>query len=96
MGQSCDTLSFKDVAEGALPSIVTDLSCQEDWEANGETTSNTVSVNPENVKIEMVVCSFALHLIENSSELFALLWQLSMTIRWLVVIAPHKKPDVWF
>jgi hypothetical protein len=42
----------------------------------------------------MVICSFALHLIDNPSELFALLWELSTKSRWLVILAPHKKPEV--
>ncbi|KAF4581509.1 hypothetical protein EYR40_009796 [Pleurotus pulmonarius] len=42
----------------------------------------------------MVFCSFALHLIENPSELFALLWELSTKCKWLIVIAPHKKPEI--
>ncbi|KAF9236521.1 hypothetical protein BU15DRAFT_89137 [Melanogaster broomeanus] len=41
-----------------------------------------------------LVCSFALHLIESSSELFALLWELSTKARWLIVLAPHKKPEI--
>ncbi|KAM6494129.1 hypothetical protein JOM56_010490 [Amanita muscaria] len=81
-GLACDMISFKDVAEGCLPCTVTDLSRQ-----GGQ-------ADREDMEIEMVVCSFALHLIESSSELFALLWQLSTRARWLVVIAPHKKPEV--
>ncbi|KIJ59464.1 hypothetical protein HYDPIDRAFT_118440 [Hydnomerulius pinastri MD-312] len=46
------------------------------------------------MEIDMVICSFALHLIESASELFALLWELSTKARWLVVLAPHKKPEV--
>lgn len=42
----------------------------------------------------MVICSFALHLIESPSELFALLWELSTKSRWLIILAPHKKPEV--
>lgn len=42
----------------------------------------------------MVVCSFALHLVESSSELFALLRELSTKALWLVVLAPHKRPEV--
>jgi cell division inhibitor SulA len=41
----------------------------------------------------MVVCSFALHLVPES-EMFPLCWELSTKVRWLVVIAPHKKPEV--
>lgn len=44
--------------------------------------------------IDMVICSFALHLIETPSELFALLWELSTRCRWLVILAPHKRPEV--
>ena len=44
--------------------------------------------------IDVVVCSFALHLVESSSELFALLRELSTKALWLVVLAPHKKPEV--
>ncbi|KAG6372858.1 hypothetical protein JVT61DRAFT_7292 [Boletus reticuloceps] len=45
-------------------------------------------------RIDIVVCSFALHLIESSSELFALLRELSTKAVWLVVLAPHKKPEI--
>lgn len=44
--------------------------------------------------VAMVVCSFALHLIDSPSALFALLCALSYKARWLVVLAPHKKPEV--
>ena len=45
-------------------------------------------------KVDMVICSFALHLVDSSSELFSLLWALSLKAKWLVVLAPHKKPEV--
>lgn len=44
--------------------------------------------------LEMVICSFALHLLEDPSQTFALLWELSRKASWLIVIAPHKKPEV--
>ncbi|KAG6887252.1 hypothetical protein C0992_013152 [Termitomyces sp. T32_za158] len=28
------------------------------------------------------------------SELFSLLWELSSKARWLVILAPHKKPEI--
>lgn len=59
------------------------------------TELDTILPASEDAKIEMTVCSFALHLIESNSELFALLWELSTKTRWLIVIAPHKKPEVW-
>ncbi|BGP15851.1 hypothetical protein JCM10213_005664 [Rhodosporidiobolus nylandii] len=43
---------------------------------------------------DIVVISFALHLVESSSELWALLTELAKRARWLVVTAPHKKPDI--
>ena len=49
----------------------------------------------EGTTVDMVICSFALHLI-TPSELFALLWQLSTKATWLIIIAPHKKPEVNF
>lgn len=42
----------------------------------------------------MTICSFALHLIRNPSQLFSLLYQLSLKSRWLIVIAPGKQPEI--
>jgi hypothetical protein len=46
------------------------------------------------VVYDLVICSFALHLLTEPSELFALLYELSTKCRWLAVVAPHKKPEV--
>ncbi|OCF61346.1 hypothetical protein L486_00994 [Kwoniella mangroviensis CBS 10435] len=43
---------------------------------------------------DMIICSFALHLVTSPSELFALLYELSGKAKWLVIIAPHKKPEI--
>ncbi|KAJ3179027.1 hypothetical protein HDU85_004982 [Gaertneriomyces sp. JEL0708] len=43
---------------------------------------------------DMIVCSFALHLVTDNSELFSLLWELSSKARWLVIIAPGKRPEI--
>lgn len=43
---------------------------------------------------DLIICSFALHLLTEPSELFALLYELSTKCRWLAVIAPHKKPEI--
>jgi len=43
---------------------------------------------------DMIICSFALHLLTDPSELFALLDELSRRATWLVIVAPHKKPEV--
>lgn len=87
----CTSLSFKEIAEGHFPNIYSDIS----------KVPIQVDTIPENAEgqqsrrpIEMVICSFALHLVENPSELFSLLWELSTYVRWLVVLAPHKKPEV--
>ncbi|KAG6903289.1 hypothetical protein C0995_000184 [Termitomyces sp. Mi166 len=78
----CSTLSFKDIAEGALPPLSTD-------EPKFEISSESYAI------IDMIICSFALHLVESPSELFSLLWELSSKARWLVILAPHKKPERW-
>ncbi|KAF8742269.1 hypothetical protein AX14_005446 [Amanita brunnescens Koide BX004] len=95
-GLSCDRLSFKDVAEGTLPSSTTNLSRLLSAGTHATETDSSDAISPvsEDNKIEMAICSFALHLVESNSELFALLWELSTKTRWLVVIAPHKKPEI--
>lgn len=46
-----------------------------------------------NNKYDVIVCSFALHLCP-ASEVFGLLYTLSRAAKWLVVLAPHKRPEV--
>ena len=94
----CSELSFSAIAEGSLPSISIDV--EEDsasdfhfLEGDHENTTDA-NVSEPRCMIEMVICSFALHLVENPSDLFSLLWQLSLKARWLVVLTPHKKPEV--
>lgn len=43
---------------------------------------------------DFVIVSFALHLLTESSQLWALLTTLTDRARYLVVIAPHKKPAI--
>jgi len=82
----CAPLSFKDISEGALSSLVS-----EELTAQDESSEEPLLPLPV---VEMVICSFALHLVEGSSQLFSLLWELSLQTRWLVVLAPHKKPEI--
>jgi len=57
--------------------------------------SNIAPANDQQtVGIEMVVCSFALHLVKTPSELFSLLWELSTKAKWFIVLAPHKRPEI--
>lgn len=84
----CSDLSFAAIAEGSLPPF--SINIVDNTISNIEETGGT---KPQCL-IEMVICSFALHLIETPSKLFALLWQLSTRARWLVILAPHKKPEV--
>lgn len=86
----CSTLSFSDIAEGSIPQQVVDITT-----GTSDSLQPTTGEEQENmVAFEMVVCSFALHLIETPSEIFALLWELSLKARWLVILAPHKRPEV--
>lgn len=84
----CAPLSFADVADGSTPSLLTGnhigSTASDEDVPNADTASQT---------IDMVISSFALHLC-TSSELFALLYELSTKATWLVVIAPHKKPEI--
>ncbi|KAI0712250.1 hypothetical protein C8Q76DRAFT_622592 [Earliella scabrosa] len=100
-------LSFRDIAEGKLPEVASkpvgapkpnnplETSPSPESSLRGYSPSqSSIGVAADAGVIEMVVCSFALHLIEKPSELFALLWELSLKARWLVVLAPHKRPEI--
>jgi len=86
---NCAPLFFRDIAEGVLPEIPvsSDLTISNDLQPK---FADEQAID----KIEIVFCSFALHLIETSFELFSVLWELSRKSRWLVVLAPHKKPEI--
>lgn len=75
----CLELSFADVAAGLLPTA---------------SPPNEEGSYEEEDRFDIVVVSFALHLVPTTSELWALLTELSKRSRWLIVTAPHKKPDV--
>jgi hypothetical protein len=49
---------------------------------------------PEGDDFDLVICSYSLHLLSSSSELFAFLNTLKSRSRYLVVLAPHKLPQV--
>ena len=89
---TCAELSFSDIAEGALPTTSVDISTGSIQELISP--DDDVEQTECHHIIEMVICSFALHLLEDASGLFSLLWELSSKARWLVVLAPHKKPEV--
>jgi hypothetical protein len=56
--------------------------------ANGQLPDETTQV------YDLVICSFALHLLTDPSQLWALLYALSTRAKYLVVLAPHKKPAI--
>ncbi|KAF9463016.1 hypothetical protein BDZ94DRAFT_1164780 [Collybia nuda] len=89
----CSPLSFKDISEGALPPLASSESPVGESSLYGSNDERGV-LSRSNPPIEMVICSFALHLVESPSELFSLLWELSLKARWLVVLAPHKRPEI--
>ncbi|GAA5882041.1 hypothetical protein JCM3774_005119 [Rhodotorula dairenensis] len=90
-GFPCLELSFADVAAGLLPPPPPPPSMGSAAQAPTSAQDNQdESVEP----YDLVVISFALHLVESSSELWALLTELSKRAKWLCVTAPHKKPDV--
>ncbi|KAH8114594.1 hypothetical protein DFH11DRAFT_173070 [Phellopilus nigrolimitatus] len=97
-GMACTPLSFRHIVEGAMPpqSSRHGAVASANVEPRGPDTADKPDPgnSPESREIEMVICSFALHLIESPSELFSLLWELSTKAKWLVVLAPHKKPEI--
>jgi hypothetical protein len=81
----CATMSFREIAMGYLPPMASVIQ------------ASSVQTEPfSSPFIEMVICSFALHLIEKNFELYSLLLELSTKSRWLVVLAPHKRPEVCY
>ncbi|KAG8911361.1 hypothetical protein FRC00_006639, partial [Tulasnella sp. 408] len=85
-GLTCYPLSFEDLASGIMPPESSEVSTDEGIMQEAQDTGNTI--------LDMVICSFALHLVESPSQLFALLWELSTKAKWLIIISPHKKPEV--
>lgn len=82
-GLPCLEASFADVAAGLLPP------------PDSSNTDTSTQCDPDEVEpYDIVIISFALHLVESSSELWTLLTELSKRAKWLCVTAPHKKPDV--
>jgi len=88
-GRDCHSMSFQDIALGLWPSA--DLEIQGDPRVEREPRREG---NTEGVLADMVICSFALHLVQSPSALFGLLWELSTKSQWLVVLSPHKKPEI--
>ncbi|KAG8740516.1 hypothetical protein FRC12_015980 [Ceratobasidium sp. 428] len=102
-GLPCIALSFQDVAqdglpEPPLPSDPPKISKLDDDDSIPEPkvlepASDTQST-PTREQYDLVICSFALHLVTSPGALFALLSTLSYGAKWLVVLEPHKKPEI--
>ncbi|KAK4053269.1 hypothetical protein OIO90_004043 [Microbotryomycetes sp. JL221] len=92
LGLECLPLSFADVAAGDLPTPSGEPYQTEESEACDVQQKHDSTVQDD--VFDLVVVSFALHLVESSSELWALLTTLATRAKWLIVIAPHKKPDI--
>ncbi|KAF9561345.1 hypothetical protein CPC08DRAFT_635571 [Agrocybe pediades] len=95
-GFPCAELSFEAIAEGSMPDQainIADSSLKAIAAQEPEDREETVQ-GDHLCQVEMVVCSFAMHLIDNPSSLFSLLWELSSKARWLIILAPHKKPEI--
>ena len=86
-------MSFNQVAAGELPPPSRQTSRSSESGANGGELEEDQSQKGEEL-YDLVIVSFALHLVETSSEVWALLTELAKRAKWLCVIAPHKKPDV--
>jgi hypothetical protein len=106
-GRPCSALSFQDIASGSLPeSLVASRPLHPEPEPEqergtpgqgptGADGDEDMEPDPAPFPImDIVICSFALHLLEDSSQLWALLSELSWKATWLIVLEPHKKPEV--
>ncbi|KAG8760333.1 hypothetical protein FRC14_003345 [Serendipita sp. 396] len=84
--------------ESVLPNTLPDGESNQTEDEVDLPTEEHENIEPmndsDNPHLEMAICSFALHLIETPSQLYGLLTELSQKTRWLVVIAPHKKPEI--
>ncbi|KDN45426.1 hypothetical protein RSAG8_05013, partial [Rhizoctonia solani AG-8 WAC10335] len=102
-GLPCIAMSFHDVAVEGLPDSSTVLVVGDD-EAGDKDKSTTgdekiesggADSHPDDREpYDLVVCSFALHLLTTPGSLYELLSALSYGARWLVVLEPHKKPEI--
>lgn len=79
----CHSISFADVAAGLLPPPPA-LSTNQPSEEEGS----------EEEEYDITIISFALHLLQTNSELWSLLSLLAKRSKYLVILAPHKKPTV--
>lgn len=75
-GMPCHAVSFQDIIENGIPSFPL---------SEKEPTN-------DDVKYDLVIVSYALHLLSSDDQLYALLHTLSRSCKWLVIISPHKKP----
>ncbi|CAE6501855.1 unnamed protein product [Rhizoctonia solani] len=97
-GLPCIALSFHDVAVEGLPDASKALVPEEQESKNDEdelkTSDEAISHPEDRETYELVICSFALHLLVTPGSLYELLSALSYGARWLVVLEPHKKPEI--
>ncbi|KAF8318993.1 hypothetical protein DL93DRAFT_262021 [Clavulina sp. PMI_390] len=90
-GLPCEALSFKDVSLGNFPKPAPDPQLKTEVEEMAEEVPAESEATP---LYDMIVCSFALHLLENPSEIWSLFIALSPRAKWLIVLEPHKKPEI--
>ncbi|KEP54028.1 methyltransferase domain protein [Rhizoctonia solani 123E] len=100
-GLPCMAISFHDVAVDGLPDaskvLVSDQgeeSIKADEESENQVETEHVSHPEDREPYDLVICSFALHLLTTPGSLYELLSTLSYGARWLVVLEPHKKPEI--
>ena len=102
-GRPCSPLYFQDIASGSLPELLMaphPTQPEPEHSASGQGSGKVdnkedAEPNPGSFStMDMIICSFALHLLEDSSQVWALLSELSWKATWLIVLEPHKKPEV--
>lgn len=92
VGVPCSRVGFEDIEAGALDKRVRDQLVKE-MECNfGSTGNSNDNTNPSS-PYDVIVCSFALHLLA-TDRLFSVCLQMAIASRFMIIISPHKRPHI--
>ena len=88
----CDTFSFEDIEDGAFSLQVENEKEEDDDDKLDDGGADNGEMG-EAPRYDLIVCCFALHLAQES-RMHCLFTQLALNCRHLIVVTPHKRPDV--
>lgn len=95
VGVPCSRVGFEDIEAGALDQRVREQ--QQPHPLDARATEATGSANDKatatDPPYDVIVCSFALHLLA-TDRLFSVCLQMAIASRFLIIISPHKRPHI--